>query len=93
MNEKNKYRFLEIDENGQECHLHQLWSERKQDWENLTGTTTVLEVLGKPLTWWASGLAVKEFSGIEDCKVLTKIKNKKATKKEIAEVETSVQNW
>lgn len=85
--EQNKYRFLEKE------HLHQLWSERKEDWENLTGTTTILEVLGKPLTWWASGLAVKEFSGIEDCKVLTKIKNGKATKKEAAELELKVSEW
>ena len=32
-------------------HLHQL------DGKNLTGTTTVLSVLSKPLTYWASGLA------------------------------------
>lgn len=89
----NKYRFLEVDSQGKECHLHQLWSDRKQDWENLTGTTTVLEVLGKPLTWWASGLAVKEFSGIEDCKVLTKIKNGKATRKEIEETRKTVADW
>lgn len=50
----NKYQFLEKE------HLHQLWSERKQEWENLTGTTTILEVLGKPLTWWASGLACEK---------------------------------
>jgi len=49
-----KYKF--IDEKG--VHLHLLWSERNQDWQALTGTTTIIDVLGKPLTWWASGLAV-----------------------------------
>lgn len=49
-----KYRFLENE------HLHQLFSERKQDWENLTGTTTILDVLGKPLTWWAAECAAVE---------------------------------
>lgn len=49
-----KYRF---NDKGN-AHQHLLWSERKQDWEQLTGTTTVLDVLGKVLTWWASGLAV-----------------------------------
>jgi len=83
----NKYQF------NKEEHLHLLWSERKQEYEALTGTTTILEVLGKPLTWWAAGLAVKEFSGIEDCKVLTKIKNGKATKKELDETKKTVANW
>lgn len=51
-----KYRFN--DEN--KSHQHLLWSERKQQWEQLTGTTTILDVLGKVLTWWASGLAVSK---------------------------------
>lgn len=48
----------------------------------LIGTSTVLSVIAKPLTYWASGLAVKEF-GCPDPKVLTKIKNKKASQEEI----------
>ena len=85
----NKYKF----ENKNGEHLHMLWSERDECFQALTGTTTILEVLSKTLTYWASGLAVKEFSGIEDCKVLTKIKNKKATKEEIQGVNEVVDNW
>lgn len=38
-----------------EKHLHTL------DGIPLMGTSTVVGVIAKPLTWWASGLAVKEF--------------------------------
>lgn len=68
----NRYKYL--DEKGQ--HLHTL------DGRPLYGTSSVSEVLAKPLTWWASGLAVKEF-GCSDPKVLTKIKNKKAQPEEV----------
>lgn len=51
-----KYRF---NDEGK-AHEHLLWSDRKQEWEQLTGTTTILDVLGKVLTWWASGLAVSK---------------------------------
>src|SRR3990167_9943180 len=50
-----KYRFLNKD--GE--HLHQLWIEN--EWKNLTGTSSVVNVLAKPLTWWASGLACEKF--------------------------------
>jgi hypothetical protein len=43
-----KYKFDE------ENHLHSL------DGKPLIGTSTVVSVLSKPLTWWASGLAVGE---------------------------------
>ena len=43
-----KYNFNEKE------HLHLL------DGKPLTGTTTILSVLSKPLTWWASGLAVSK---------------------------------
>lgn len=66
----NRYQFDEKN------HLHLL------DGQPLTGTSSVSSVIAKPLTWWASGLAVKEF-GCPDPKVLTKIKNKKATEQEI----------
>jgi len=56
-------------------HLHTL------DGKPLYGTSSVADVLAKPLTWWASGLAVKIF-GCPDPKVLTKIKNKLASEKE-----------
>lgn len=76
-----KYSFDELD------HTHLL------DGRPLYGTTTVLSVLAKPLTWWASGLAVKELSGIQDPSVLTRIKNKKATKDEIHNVQVDVLRW
>lgn len=57
------------------------------DGQPLIGTSGVMSVIAKPLTWWASGLAVKEL-GCPDPKVLTLIKNKKATEKQIEEFET-----
>lgn len=65
-----------IDESGQ--HLHTF------DGRPLIGTSSVADVLAKPLTWWASGLAVKEF-GVVNPKVLTLIKNKKASQAELAD--------
>ena len=44
------YKFI----NTKGEHLHEL------DGKPLIGTSTVLNVLAKPLTWWAAGLAVKE---------------------------------
>lgn len=63
------------DEKGE--HLHTF------DNKPLIGTSTVTKVIAKPLTYWASGLAVKQF-GCPDPKVLTKIKSNKATKEEKA---------
>ncbi len=68
----NRYKYT--DTRGE--HLHTL------DGKPLIGTSRVGDVLAKPLTWWASGLAVQVF-GCPDPKILTKIKNKKATKEEI----------
>lgn len=45
---------------NKEGHQHLLWSERNQEFQQLTGATTILEVLGKTLTWWASGLALEK---------------------------------
>jgi hypothetical protein len=50
-----KYRFIDTEKE----HLHQIFDENLGDWQNLTGTSSVIEVLGKPLTWWASGKAVE----------------------------------
>ena len=59
-----RYKFIDgIDEEtGQERHLHTL------DGKPLIGTSGVLNVIAKPLTWWASGLAVTElgWSPIKD---------------------------
>lgn len=48
---ENRYKY--IDENRD--HMHTL------DGKPLMGTSTVLKVLAKPLTWWASGLACEKF--------------------------------
>ena len=45
-----KYKFIDNDEQ----HLHTL------DMVPLLGTSTVLEIIAKPLTWWASGMACSE---------------------------------
>lgn len=73
---KNRYAFDE------KKHLHLL------DGQPLTGTSSVSSVIAKPLTWWASGLAVKEF-GCPDGKLLTKIKNRKATPEEVKSLHAS----
>lgn len=57
-------------------HLHTL------DGKPLIGTSSVGSVIAKPLTYWASGLAVMQL-GVPDAKVLTKVKNKKASQDEI----------
>lgn len=70
-----------FDSKGQ--HLHTL------DSKPLIGTSSVSDVLAKPLTWWASGLAVMQL-GIPDSSVLTKIKNEVATEEEEKTCMTSV---
>ncbi len=65
------YRYY--DEKGQ--HLHTF------EGKPLIGTSSVFKVIAKPLTWWASGKAVEKL-GIPSAKIITKIKNKKATKEE-----------
>lgn len=54
-----------------EGHLHSL------DGKPLVGTSTVVGVLSKPLTWWAAGLAVAELGWIK------KADPRKAAQKEI----------
>jgi len=49
----NKYRFLA------DKHIHQIY--QNGEWKNLIGTTKALDVLGKTLTWWASGMACEVF--------------------------------
>src|SRR3990167_2522342 len=51
----NRYQY--IDEKG--SHLHTL------DKKPLIGTSTVVKVLSKPLTWWASGMAVAKFGWLD----------------------------
>lgn len=52
----NKYKFDNSIDNqtGKQKHLHTL------NGQPLYGNTSVLNVISKPLTWWASGLAVAE---------------------------------
>ena len=64
-------------------HLHLL------DGKALTGTSSIENVLFKPLTWWASGLAVQKL-GVPDAKVLTKIKRNTATEEELKKLHESV---
>jgi hypothetical protein len=65
----NRYRF------DAENHVHLL------DGRPLVGTSRVGNVLAKPLAWYGSGKAVEVF-GCPNPKVLTKIKNRKATAEE-----------
>lgn len=51
----NRYSY--IDKKG--SHLHTL------DSKPLIGTSTVVKVLSKPLTWWASGMAVSKFGWLD----------------------------
>lgn len=67
----NRYKYL--DEKGE--HLHTL------DNRPLIGTSRIGNVLAKPLSWYGAGKAVEVF-GCPDPKVLTRIKNKKATDEE-----------
>ena len=69
----NRYKYTDV--RGE--HLHSL------DGRPLIGTSRVGSVLSKPFAWYGSGKAVEAF-GCPDAKVLTKIKNKKATTDEMA---------
>jgi hypothetical protein len=69
----NRYCFK--DEKGEHVHL--------LDGQPLVGTSQIGNVLAKPLAWYGSGKAVEVF-GCPNPKVLTKIKNKKATVEEKA---------
>ena len=64
-------------------HVHLL------DDKPLTGTSSVEDVLNKPLTWWASGLAVQKL-GVPDAKVFTKIKKGTETEEELVALQDSV---
>lgn len=62
----NKYRYNdEVDpDTGKQKHLHQVFKDEK--WSNLTGTSTVVsKTIPKPLTWWASGLAVGKLGWVK----------------------------
>ncbi len=70
----NRYKYL--DEKGEHCHT--------LDGQPLIGTSRVGSILAKPLAWYGSGKAVEVF-GCPDPKLLTRIKNKKATVDEMAD--------
>jgi len=72
----NRYQYR--DTRGE--HSHQICVDGS--WRPLIGTSRVGSVLSKPFAWYGSGKAVEAF-GCPDAKVLTKIKNKKATGEEI----------
>lgn len=56
MDSNNRYKFIDNDEQ----HLHTL------DLAPLIGTTSVLSVVAKPLTWWAAGKACEELGWVND---------------------------
>lgn len=65
----NRYKFVdESDDRGKPQHLHTL------DGKPLIGTSTALKVLSKPLTWWASGLAVGKMGWVKELKPYDKPK-------------------
>lgn len=68
------YKFIDTPhpKTGKPQHLHTL------DGDPLFGTSTVLQILSKPLTWWASGLAVSHLGWSADGKT-------KAEKLEVAQ--------
>ncbi len=76
----NRYRYL--DEKGE--HVHTL------DGQPLVGTSRVGSILAKPLAWYGSGKAVEVF-GCQDPKLLTRIKNKKASQDEITQHRIALQ--
>lgn len=47
----NRYKYIDTDK----AHLHTL------DGKPLIGTSTATHIIAKPLTWWASGMAVEKF--------------------------------
>jgi hypothetical protein len=47
----NRYKYIDTDKQ----HLHTL------DGKPLIGTSTATKIISKPLTWWASGMAVEKF--------------------------------
>jgi len=67
----NNYRYTD----NTKQHLHEIFKDG--NWHPLIGTSSVSEVLAKPLTWWASGLACAKFGWInkkdEDGKFRTNI--------------------
>ena len=65
------YRFK--NEKGEHCH--------ELDGKPLIGTSTVVGVLQKPLTWWAAGLAVQQLGWVK------KLDTRKATRSECEENE------
>jgi hypothetical protein len=69
----NKYKF-----NSQD-HLHLIYKEELQDYTPLTGTTTIIEVLSKPLHWWASGMAVAKLGWLNPKKATEEERIKSAT--------------
>lgn len=78
--QESKQGYKYIDEQKQ--HLHTF------DGKPLFGTSTVVGVLAKPLTWWASGLAVAKFGWLNSKEAVKDIRLQKASKRksEISEM-------
>lgn len=56
----SKYRFTDTEEKS---HCHEFLKEGT--WKPLLGTSTVLDVLSKPLTYWAVGLALAKLGWVK----------------------------
>ena len=80
MQHKNRYRF------DKKNHVHLL------DDRPLVGTSSAMSVIKPPLAYWASGLAVQAF-GCPDAKLLTRLKNGKATEDEKATLRSAAARW
>lgn len=60
-----KYHFDNtLDEKGKPKHIHYLDMEDGEGEKPLTGSSSVMDVLNKPLSWWAAGEAVKTLGWI-----------------------------
>lgn len=60
MDKYNRYKFFdgEVWDGELRVHLHSLWNDAKDRREALCGTSSVGEIVSKPLTYWAVGIAL-----------------------------------
>jgi hypothetical protein len=74
-----QYKFIDEPkkEGGKPQHIHTL------DGKPLMGVTTILNVLDKPLTWWASSLAVAQLGWIHSKELGQQMRTKIAAKRQI----------
>ena len=78
---KDKYSFDKVN------HIHFL------NGRPLMGTTTILKVLSKPLTWWASALAVQKFGWLDPKKHTEEERREAAIKERDAIASLSIEDY